>query len=261
MSEDQSNAPADNKTESQDDSIGAVVKRLGPAAWLGIAWTVFPIIGGFTLLANMKPISEYLVGESEAGSGHFVMGMGLYVLIFVLSAGFGFLPTYSQSILAGYAFGVSWGFVGAITGFAGASLMGYFIAGRIARKRVEEEIHAHPKAEIIRDALLGGSKLRMLGILTLIRIPPSSPFSLTNYAMSVCGVPKLFFLVATVVGMAPRSFAAVYIGSQVQDLATKPDKPKWLFITGIVLTFVVIFIVGKIANKALERVTNTENGS
>ena len=241
-------APPESKTE---ESVGAIIKRLGPAAWLGIAWAVLPAIAGITLLVKMGTATRFLVGTDEHPGLPLMTGILVYIGIFIITAGFGVLPTVSQAILAGFAFGIAWGFPAALIGFAGASIIGYFIAGRIARKKVEDEIQNHPKAAIIRDAFLRHGKVRALVILTLIRVPPNSPFALTNYAMSVSGVKLVPFMIATIVGMAPRTFAAVWIGAQV-DSWDEVHKPKWLIIGGIVLAVAILIGLGQLANKAVE---------
>jgi uncharacterized membrane protein YdjX (TVP38/TMEM64 family) len=249
MSEDPS--PSANPP-SNNDSIGDIFKRLGPAAWLGIAWTIMPAVMGLLLLTNMDFATRVLRGTEEEPGLALPLGVALYVGIFILTAGLGLLPTYSQAILAGFAFGVAWGFPAALLGFGGASIIGYFVAGRVARKRVESEIHNHPKAEIVRDAFIRHGFARALLILTLLRVPPNSPFALMNYVMSVSGVKLVPFLIATVVGMAPRTFAAVWIGSQVSSW-DEVEKPKWLIIGGIVLAVVILIGLGQLANKAIEQ--------
>ena len=233
------------------ESIGEIIKRLGPAAWLGIAWAVLPGIAGITLLVNMGSATRWLVGTDETPGLSRPAGIAVYIGIFIISAGCGLLPTVSQAILAGFAFGVLWGFPAALVGFAGASLVGYFIANRVARDKIEGEIHKHPKAEIIRDAFIKHGKVRALLILTLIRVPPNSPFALTNYVMATTGVKLVPFLIATIMGMAPRTFAAVWIGAQVESW-DEVHKPKWLIIGGIVLAVIILIGLGMIANKAVE---------
>lgn len=249
MSEDPN---ASTNPPNNEESLGQIIKRLGPAAWLGIAWTIMPAIMGFLLLANMDFATEILIGTEEEPGLSLPMGVALYVGIFIITAGLGLLPTYSQAILAGFAFGIAWGFPAALLGFGGASIIGYFVAGRVARKRVESEIHNHPKAEIVRDAFIRHGFARALFILTLLRVPPNSPFALMNYVMSVSGVKLVPFLIATVVGMAPRTFAAVWIGSQVSSW-DEVEKPKWLIIGGIVLAVVILVGLGKLANKAIDQ--------
>jgi uncharacterized membrane protein YdjX (TVP38/TMEM64 family) len=213
-----------------------------------------PALGGFLVLLNMGPISDFLRGEAEAGPGRLALGVATYTLIFIVSAGCGLLPTYSQAILAGYAFGVPIGFAAAWIGFGGASMVGFLIARSFARRRVEREIERNLKARAVRDALLGSGFWRALLIVTLVRMPPNSPFALMNLVLTASGVKKRIFLIGTLVGMAPRTFAAVLIGSQITDWSDV-EKPRWMIIGGIVLTLAVLGVIGTIANNALKRLT------
>lgn len=240
-----------------DNSVGAIFERLGPAAWLGVAWAILPALGGILVLINMGSISAFLHGEAQAGPMREALGVATYVLIFIVSAGCGFLPTYSQAILAGYAFGVPVGFVAAWIGFGGASILGFIIARRFARERAEREINKNVKARVVRDALIESGFGKALLIVTLVRIPPNSPFSLMNLILCASGVRKRVYIIGTLVGMAPRTFAAVLIGSQVTQLVGRDDikTPRWMVIVGIVLTLVVLGVIGAMANRALKRLT------
>lgn len=249
MSEDPN---ASTQPPSNDESLGEIIKRLGPAAWLGIAWGVLPAIAGITLLVNMRHAQKLLIGTEEEPGLPLMQGVMVYVAIFIVTAGLGILPTVSQAILAGFAFGIAWGFPAAMLGFTGASIIGYFVARFVARDRIESEIHKHKKVEIIRDAFIRHGYMRALCILTLLRVPPNSPFALTNYAMSVSGVKFIPFMIATIVGMAPRTFAAVWIGAQAESW-DQVHKPKWLIIGGIVLAVVILVGLGKLANKAIDQ--------
>ena len=240
---------------SNDESLGEIIKRLGPAAWLGIAWTIMPFVAGVTLLFNMRPAQKLLIGTEEEPGLPLMQGVMVYVAIFIVTAGLGLLPTVSQAILAGFAFGIAWGFPAAMLGFTGASIIGYFVARFVARDRIESEIHKHKKVEIIRDTFIRHGFMRALCILTLLRVPPNSPFALTNYAMSVSGVKFIPFMIATIVGMAPRTFAAVWIGAQAESW-DEVHKPKWLIIGGIVLAVLILVGLGKLANKAIDQAIN-----
>lgn len=254
-STDQPGFPEDSRSSGSEwRALAAFFRRLGPAAWLGLAWSALPALGGFLVLLNLGLISEFLRGEAEAGSMRLVLGVALYIGCFILSAGCGLLPTYSQAILAGYAFGVPGGFGAAWVGFGGASLVGYLISRSLARDRVEQEIQREPKARVIRDALVGSGFAKALLIVTLVRMPPNSPFALMNLALCSSGVAKRIYLMGTLIGMTPRTFAAVLIGSQITDWSNL-EKPRWLIVGGIALTVAVLGVIGTMASRALQRVT------
>lgn len=232
-----------------------VVKSLGPAGVLGVLWTTMPALGGILLLTYIGSISDFLVA-------HGTLGLLLYIVIFIFSAGFGALPTYSQAILAGWAFGPVTGFLAAWVGFIGASLIGFYVARVVSRDRVEHLIERNPKAEAIRRALVGHGFARTTVIVTLLRIPPNSPFALTNLVMSATGVARVPFLIGTALGMAPRTLAAVWLASEGakrgDDILSVLSKDWRAAVIGVTIMFVVLGVIGSIAKRALAKVTDAQ---
>jgi uncharacterized membrane protein YdjX (TVP38/TMEM64 family) len=105
-------------------------------------------------------------------------------------------------------------------------------------------------------ALIGSGFWRTLLIITLIRVPPSSPFALTNLVLGVTRVNRAAYVLGTALGVAPRTAALVFLAVGVQQLSSRgPDEPYWLWVVGIVLTVVVLLVIGAIANRAVARVT------
>lgn len=238
--------------EPQHDQLAATLKRLGPVGPLAII-ACFPAIGGFILLAFAQTVGDWLTGQGDAGPYVFAAG-------FAVLAGLSLLPTYAQAIIGGFAFGLTTGSVAAILGFAGAAAIGYLIARAASGERVEEIVAEHPKLRAVHDELLRGGFWKTLGIVTLIRVPPNSPFAMTNLVLAATKVPPLTYVIGTVVGMAPRTIVAVYIGSTFSDLSDT-STPLWLKITGVVVMVVVVMIIGLLANRAISHVTGLGGGA
>lgn len=247
--------PAGASEAEHKPGLVAFFKRLGPAGILAIAWTAMPPLGGILLLAYIGPISQWL-------QDHQISGVFLYSVIFMFSAGFGALPTYSQALLGGWAFGPVVGFLAAWAGFVGASLIGYTIARTVAKRRVEKLIEENPKARTVRDALIGHGPLRTTAIVTLIRVPPNSPFALTNLATAASGVKLVPYVIGTALGMAPRTFAAVWLASEGakrgDNLVDLFNRSRWEVIIALAVTFAVLGIIGFIAKRALEKVSGAK---
>lgn len=240
------------------DDTPAWWRRLGGTGLLGVAWTVLPALAGIYLLAELAPVSQWLLARGG-------FGVVVYVAAFIVLAGFGLLPTYAQAVLGGWVFGLAIGIPAALAGFTGAAVIGYTITRLVSRDRIEELICEHPRAEAIRDALVGRGFARTLGIVTLLRIPPNSPFALTNLAMAASGVALPVFTLGTLLGMAPRTivtvaFAAAGAATGAADIQTfVADGPGlWWFLVGLVSLVVVLGIIGRIANKAIARVLETQ---
>jgi uncharacterized membrane protein YdjX (TVP38/TMEM64 family) len=238
---------------SPSREAASTLRALGPTGLLGIAWTAAPAVCGTLLLAALGPLSEWLLY-------HRPLGLALYTVVFVLGAGLGFLPTYAQSILGGWVFGVGLGLPAALLGFTGGGLLGYRVARRVSRDRVLALIETNPKARAIRDALVGRSPWRTVLIVTLLRLPPNSPFALTNLVMATTGVPLPAFLAGTFLGMLPRTAVAVALAAAAastgaEDIQTfVRHRGPVLLLAGIVGGMAVLGVVGAIARRALRRV-------
>ncbi|NLX13592.1 MAG: TVP38/TMEM64 family protein [Phycisphaerales bacterium] len=231
------------------------LRRLGPVGVLAVIAASLPAIGGFALLGSMAWTGPWLKAQGE-------WGVVIYIGAFAVLAGLAVLPTYAQAVVGGFAFGLAVGGPAAISGFAGAAMIGYLIAWRASGNRVMEIIKEQPKWQAVYDALLRSGRFKALLIVTLIRIPPNSPFAITNLVMAATRVRPLTYLIGTVVGMAPRTIAAAYIGSGLKDLDFANPYKSWMFIITVVITVIVVGIIGSIANKAVAKVTlgpNTPN--
>lgn len=240
------------------ESAGSLFRRLGPAGLLGLAWTSCPAIGGILLLANIGLLSDWL-------TAHLVIGWLLYVIIFIVTAGIGALPTYSQSVLAGWVFGFAAGLPAALLGFVGASMLGYAIARGVSQDRIERIIEERPRARAARAALLGRGFRRSTFIVTLLRLPPNSPFALTNLVLAGSGTDRRAYILGTALGMLPRT--AIVIGASAAAAASgardiqsfvREGPGTLVLVTGLVVTITVLAAIGVIANRAIERVIRGE---
>ena len=243
-------------TQAEPTKSGDLFARLGPAGIVGLLSAILPALGGFVLLANLGTVGPWL-RDME------FMGLALYAAGFMVLAGFALLPTYAQAVLGGWAFGLTQGTLGALVGFAGASVIGYFIGRKASGERVMTIIDEQPKWRAIRDALVGpadgtGSFFKTLVIVTLIRIPPNSPFALTNLVLSSVKTRLAPYLIGTIIGMLPRTAVAVYVATLIKDTLTKDTlneaKPAWLLPVGILTSVFVLIVLGYIANKAVKKV-------
>ncbi|MGE4197970.1 MAG: TVP38/TMEM64 family protein, partial [Phycisphaerales bacterium] len=225
-----------------------------------VLWATAPALCGFLLLAKIKPLADWLTQSPT-------YGLAGYIAVFMVSAGLGFLPTYAQSILGGWVFGFTLGFPAALLGFAGGSLIGYFVARGVSQQRVQDVINSRPKWKAVREALIGQGFWKTFGIIALVRLPPNSPFAVTNLLLSTAGVRLLPYTLGTIVGMAPRTGLAVFLAhAAASSAATTAGAPTdiltfvkhgntWVIIGGLAVFVIVLAIIGALANKAIDRVT------
>jgi len=234
------------------EQIKGYLKRLGPVSALALIAASMPAIGGIVLLSTVKLSAAWL--QSNGGSGIII-----YIFGFSVMAGLALLPTYAQAFVGGWAFKLWKGSLAAVCGFMGASIIGYVIARRASGDRVTKIIEEHPKWQAVCDALIGGGFWKTLGIVTLLRLPPNSPFAITNLVLASTKVRPIIYLLGTLFGLTPRTIAAVFIGVGASDLTL--FGPRWMTISGIVLIIIVVLIIGTIANKAVTKMTSGEENS
>lgn len=229
-------------------SAAAFLTQLGPAGPLAVIAATLPALGGFLLLGTLPWVGGWL-------RTHIELGLPLYVVGFILLAGLALLPTYAQALLGGWAFGPWLGIPAALAGFGGGALLAYAIARRAAGRRVVHLIEAHPKWHVVYKALLCGGFWKTFGIVALLRLPPNSPFALTNLVLATTRVAAGPYLLGTIIGMLPRTAAAVIVASHLATLDFGQARNMWLLVGGVVLTLIVLAIIGRVANRALARVT------
>lgn len=243
-------------TGESPESSAQGERRLFLSSVLAIAWVVFPPLAGTYILLRLGSIAEFLSKDIDNGWWG-------YVAVFALTSGLGLLPTYSQSFLGGWVFGLKWGLLGAILGFTGGAAIGYLFARFVTGTSVDRWIDRHPKGRVIRDALARGSAGRTILIITLLRLPPNSPFAITNLAFGATRVPFWQVMVATPIGMLPRTAVACLLASQIasvgaEDIATATEKsptPVWLWVAGVLVSIAVLGVISRVANLALSQLS------
>jgi uncharacterized membrane protein YdjX (TVP38/TMEM64 family) len=224
-------------------------RRLGPAGVLALITLTLPPLGSIVLLYYINEVGEWFRSHQQ-------WGPAIYVLAFWVLVGLALLPTYASAIVGAWAFGFTTGCTAALIGFSGAALIGYLISSLASGDRVVKLIEEKPKWRIVYDALLRSSKWKAFLIVFLLRVPPNSPFAATNLLLASTRVPLGIFLLATLLGMTPRTAAVALAASRMSELSLSVPEHRWTIALGIVLTILVLVVIGMIGKHALDRVTN-----
>lgn len=230
------------------DQIKAFIKRLGPAGPLALISASMPFVANVTVLGSLPWVGSWM-------QTHQHLGGWLYVLCFTALGGLGFMPTHAYSILGGYSFGLKLGLALALISYLAAALIAYGIARLASGDRIVKIIGEHPKSKAVHDALLGSGFGKTLLITFLVRLT-SSPYAITNLVLAATRVNLLAYILATVVGMAPRTAALVYIAS-MWGFEGNTTASRWITIAFTVVTVAVLIGIAQIGNRAIARVTRS----
>jgi len=161
------------------------------------------------------------------------------------------LPTYAQAVLSGWLFGIVGGLPAAVVGFMGAAALSYSLVRRYGGDGALRVIEQYPRAGVVHRALTGGGFRKSVIVVTLLRLPPASPFALTNVMLSAVGVSRGAYLLGSFLGLVPRVAAAVVIGASLSDpYATFEGRPI-LTILSVVSLLAAVIVLGWMARRAL----------
>jgi uncharacterized membrane protein YdjX (TVP38/TMEM64 family) len=229
-------------------TFSGVLRRLGPAGPTAVISVTLPAVGLVTLLSLLGAVGPWL-------RAHEGLGIAIYISGFALLSGLALLATWAPSIVGGWAFGFPVGYPCALAGLLAASLIGYAVGVRVSGNRVVEMIRERPKLRAVYESLLVGGFWKALVLVALIRLPPNTPFSLTNLVLSASRVRLLPFALGTIIGIAPRTAATVLIAAGANELDFRRRDETWLFVAGVALAVVVIAIIGVWANRVISKVT------
>jgi uncharacterized membrane protein YdjX (TVP38/TMEM64 family) len=220
------------------------------SALLALAWFTLPLGFSVLLLANLGPVTEWF--ESHGGTG-----VVLAAVVFAVASGLGLLPTYAQSIVVGWVFGMAVGLPVAVLGYVGGAILGLGVSKVAAGRSVQALVDARPKWAVVRRALVESGTWRTIGIVALVRFPPNSPFAFTNLVLAASGVGWVPMMVGSLAGMLPRTAVAVAVAAQgratgARSLAELVEKQGLLAVSiGVALLIVVLFVMQRIGVRAL----------
>ena len=235
---------------SQSRSLAApatrrgVLRRLGPAGPAALIASVLPTAGVLTLLGFIQQVAPVL--RSLGPAAPLIIAGG-----FTLLCGLCILPTYSVSIISGWALGVAVGWPTALATLTTAALFGYFLARLVVRDRVAAAVEG-TRWEELRRALLGGSFWRTTLVVAVVRVAPVPPFGVSNLLMASAKCPVRPFLLGTALGLLPQTALLVPMAARLEQLDFR-QRPG-MFVFGIVATVAAFAVLGQIGKRALGRV-------
>ncbi len=224
-------------------------RQIGPAGPVALIATAMPAVGAVVLLGVARQVVPWL-------RHHEIVGIFLFMIALATLGGFALVPTYANSLLGGFTFGFPIGFPAVMAGLGGAAMIGYALSHRIVGDRVSRVIHEHPKWELVRNALVGGSTRHVILIVTLLRLSPVLPFETTNVLLASCEVRAFPFLIGTLIGVLPRTAAIVFVASRVHHWEElRSAGGRWMIVLGIVGTIVGAVIITIVSKHALKHAT------
>jgi len=152
--------------------------------------------------------------------------------------GLALVPSHLTSLAAGFLYGPGWGLVGAMGAVGVGTVVGWWLARRLAQDELRRLIDRSGWGRVLADDLLEGRMRRVIGVITLARLPPQVPFALGTVLGASARVGVWSLVAGTVLGMLPRAGLVVWVGAALGQW--EPTQP----VPGELVWTVVLAVVG-----------------
>ena len=211
-----------------------------------------PLLGSASLLGLLYE-RQNLLRDLSLGQ------QGLYFAVIAFTMAGALTPTTFVAIVTGYYFG--WGGLpGMVTAYALAAALGYELARRLDHGKLRHFLTLFPQAE----AVVAELEQQSWPLIVLTRLSPVLPFALMTFVLAIVGVPRRRFLLASVLGMLPRSLFFYWLGTKAQDVLALLRDPDQGTLSKLVLVGLVaasLFGLYVVFNRALQRVLRRRAGN
>jgi uncharacterized membrane protein YdjX (TVP38/TMEM64 family) len=195
----------------------------------------------------LLPVGAWLASFQTWVQGLGPAGWLVYALVYAACVTL-FVPASILTLGAGAIYGVAVGVGVVLAGATVGATLSFLLARTLLRERVEHMTRGNARFRALDRAIAKeGAK-----IVFLVRLAPVFPFTYINYAFGLTGVATAPYVLASLVGMAPATFAYVYIGYAAAHAASGSDGARTAVqIVGAVAAIVVTIIVARIATRAI----------
>ena len=197
---------------------------------------------GFTLLPlfSTSLLSYYLIKYESTISTFSLFEWLVLTLFLTLGATIALCPPTFLAVVFGYFMSFKAIPYLLIINF-GAILLIYVLYSLLDFKWLETYFEKNEKVK----SLLKNIKADELKIIFFAKLSPILPFALTNLTFAVSGAKLKNILLGGFGGMLPRTFLAVYTGSQAKEIQTLIQNPnEGLFSKILVLLLVIVSVWG-----------------
>lgn len=215
--------------------------RIGPLI------VIAAVIAALAIVFSMLPIAAWLVAFQAWVQGLGPLGWLVYALAYAACVTL-FVPASLLTLGAGAIYGLGIGVAVVLAGATLGATLSFLLARTLLRDRVEHMTRDNVRFRALDRAIAKeGAK-----IVFLVRLAPVFPFTYINYAFGLTGVATMPYVLASLVGMTPATFAYVYLGYAAAHAASRSDGTRTVVqIVGAIAAIAVTVLVARIATRAI----------
>ncbi len=171
------------------------------------------------------------------------------------------LPGGILCVGSGFFFGLWWGFFLVLIGNVIAAAIAFYIGRSLGREWFRRKISQHRRLA----ALVPAVEREGWKIVALSQLHPFFPTSLITYLYGLSRIPFRTYLLWVTIGRIPGLFLYVYLGTLGQygmNLVQGKTHPRmveyWIWGGAFAVTALILFVLGRIALRALDGVDGAE---
>ncbi|MBK5260401.1 MAG: TVP38/TMEM64 family protein [Thermoanaerobaculia bacterium] len=208
---------------------------------------VIAVLVAFVLAARFLPLAGYFEMFKTWVRGAGPLGYVIYALVYAVAC-VALIPASALTVGAGAIFGFAAGTIVVIAGATLGACLAFLLGRTVFRKRVARMTASSPKLAAIDRAIAAEGTRIML----LMRVSGFPPFTWTNYALSVTGVPLATYAWTTFLGIIPGAMAFTWAGAAGAAALTGKANRLVLIVTAVGAIAVSLYIA-RIAARAIQR--------
>ncbi|MBI2645935.1 MAG: TVP38/TMEM64 family protein [Deltaproteobacteria bacterium] len=160
--------------------------------------------------SNIESIKQWILQKGPLAPVFFILLYGMATVIFI--------PGSILTLLGGLIFGVSYGTIFVLIGANIGALACFFIARRLGRKTIQGWLHS--KTEKLEKKI----KSHGFYVVFWLRIIPTFPFPVLNYALGLTSVTFKDYALASLLGIIPGTFVYVSLGNAASHVSLSDPK-------------------------------------
>lgn len=221
---------------------------------------VFAVFVAVALLLRNTGLLDALASERGRIEEMGITAVVLYPLVYA-ACNILLLPAGILSMLGGFFFGLWWGFAVVLAGNLLGAAVALLVGRYLIRRWIEPRIHSNPKLHAIDLAI----EREGWKVIILSQVHPLFPTSLLNYLYGISRVKFWPCMGWIAIGQTPGLFLYAYFGTLGQyglDLLLGRRRPASLEVvwwsSGLLLTFLVAWLLGRMALRAMRNITAAE---
>lgn len=176
---------------------------------------------GFLLLTAIVFMQVIELGWLEVLTNHeklifFIKDLGLIgpiTIIFLIASAIVIspIPSAPVALVSGAIYGHTFGTLYVVLGALLGALMAFMISRKLGYDYINKKLHNKLPVKIV------GSQNTLMIIVFVTRLAPFISFDVISYAAGLTQLTYSRFIIATLMGIIPISFALAHIGSEVNN--------------------------------------------